>query len=79
MTSLPASKQRPRFRLEKRRGKPVTIITHLQLSEADLKSLSAKLKTRLGTGGTAKDGEIELQGDHKQVLPALLGELGFRT
>jgi translation initiation factor 1 len=77
--SLPISKQRPRYRLEKRRGKPVTVITHLQLSEGDLKGLGGKLKARLGTGGTAKDGEIELQGDHRRVLPELLGEFGFKT
>ena len=39
--SLPAEKQRPKFRLEKRRGKPVTVITHLVLSEGDLKNLAA--------------------------------------
>jgi translation initiation factor 1 len=76
--SLPPSKQRPRLRLEKRRGRPVTIITHLHLSEADLKSLGGKLRARLGTGGSARDGVIELQGDHRQTLPNLLGDLGFR-
>jgi|APLow6443716910_1056828.scaffolds.fasta_scaffold25544_4 translation initiation factor 1 len=79
IVSLPFGKQRPRFRLEKRRGKPVTVITHLTLSEADLKALSSQLKNRLGTGGTAKDGEIELQGDHREALVPILAQLGFRT
>ena len=77
--SLPYGKQRPRYRMEKRRGKPVTIITHLVLDEADLKTLASQLKNRLGTGGTARDGEIELQGEHREVLVPILSQLGFRT
>jgi len=79
IASLPFGKQRPRFRLEKRRGKPVTVITHLTLSEADLKALASQLKNRLGTGGTSKEGEIELQGDHREALIPILSQLGFRT
>jgi translation initiation factor 1 len=77
--ALPPSKQRPKFRLEKRRGKPVTVITHLALSEADFKELAGRLKARLGTGGTSKGGEIELQGDHRDALPGLLREAGFKA
>ena len=77
--SLPPQKQRPKFRLEKRRGKPVTVITHLTLNESDLKALASQLKNRLGTGGTAKGGEIELQGDHREALAALLSEQGFKV
>lgn len=79
VTSLPFGKQRPRFRLEKRRGKPVTVITHLTLGEADLKALASQLKNRLGTGGTSRGGEIELQGDHRDALVPILSQLGFRT
>jgi translation initiation factor 1 len=64
--------------MEKRRGKPVTMITHLTLSEADLKELAGRLKAKLGTGGTVKEAEIELQGDHRESLPGILVELGFR-
>ena len=77
--ALPPSRQRPKFRMEKRRGKPVTVITHLVLRDSDLKELAGKLKSRLGTGGTAKDGEVELQGDHRDSLPALLREFGFKA
>lgn len=77
--SPPAFKQRPKFRMEKRRGKPVTVITHLTLKETELKDLAGKLKARLGTGGTAKGGEIELQGDHREALPGLLREFGFKV
>ena len=79
ITSLPFGKQRPRFRMEKRRGKPITVITHLTLSETELKALASQLKNRLGTGGTSKDGEIELQGDHRETLVPILSQLGFRT
>lgn len=78
VTSLPFEKQRPKFRMEKRRGKPVTVITHLTLSEPDLRTLASQIKNRLGTGGTAKDGEIELQGDHREILAPLLVTLGFK-
>jgi translation initiation factor 1 len=75
---LPPQKQRPRYRFEKRRGKPVTVITHLALSEADLKALASDLKSKLGAGGTVEEGEIVLQGDRREVLPALLVARGFR-
>lgn len=78
VTSQPFEKQRPKFRMEKRRGKPVTVITHLTLGEADLKALTSQLKNRLGTGGTTKDGEIKLQGEHRETLAVLLPTLGFK-
>ena len=59
-------------------GKLVTAITGLELPEAELKALLKQLKARAGTGGTLKEGVIELQGD--QVAPALeaLQQAGFR-
>jgi predicted translation initiation factor SUI1 len=62
-----------------RRGKGVTIITDLPLNEHDLTELAAKLKQRLGTGGTVKDGRIEIQGDHRDRIIAELEGLGYRT
>lgn len=60
----PPEKQRITFALEKRKkGKVVTIIRNLALSDTDLKDLARTLKTACGTGGTAREGEIELQGD----------------
>lgn len=79
VASQPFEKQRPRTRMEKRRGKPVTVITHLVLSEADLKALASKLKARLGVGGTVTGSEVELQGDHREALPALLSAMGFKA
>lgn len=62
-----------------RGGKGVTIISDLSLSEKDLTELAAKLKTRLGTGGTVKDGRIEIQGDHRDRIVAELESMGYRV
>jgi translation initiation factor 1 len=62
-----------------RGGKGVTAISDLPLNEADLAELATKLKTRLGTGGTVKDGRIEIQGDHRDRIVAELEEMGYRV
>jgi len=62
-----------------RGGKGVTIISDLPLDEEGLAELAAKLKTRLGTGGTVKDGRIEIQGDHRDRLVAELERMGYRA
>ena len=62
-----------------RHGKGVTTIFELALGEAELKELATKLKNLCGTGGTAKDGRIEIQGDHRdKILEYLLG-LGYQA
>ena len=48
----------------------MTIISDLPLDENGLTELATKLKTRLGTGGTVKDGRIEIQGDHRDRIVA---------
>ena len=67
----------PRVRREKRRGKVVTVVTGLGLRDADLKFLLASLKKSLGAGGTLADGELELQGDHRDALVASLIQQGY--
>ena len=62
-----------------RRGKGVTILSDVPLSEAGLLELATKLKDRCGTGGTVKDGRIEIQGDQRDRLTAILEELGYRV
>jgi translation initiation factor 1 len=62
-----------------RGGKGVTIISDLPLDETGLTELATKLKTRLGTGGTVKDGRIEIQGDHRDRLVAELEGMGYRV
>ncbi len=77
--SLPPHKQIAKLRLEKRRGKPVTVAAGLVMSEADLKALLKELKARCGAGGTVKDGELEIQGDQREALRTLFEARGFRV
>lgn len=59
-------------------GKTVTVIRGLELDAASLKVLLKKLKTRIGSGGTAKDGLIELHGDQVDFALELLAKEGYR-
>lgn len=60
-----------------RKGKGVTTISGLGLEATELKALAKKLKQLCGTGGAVKDGVIEIQGDHREVLQSTLSEQGF--
>lgn len=51
-----------------RKGKGVTLITGLSLPDDELLKLASDLKQRCGSGGTARDGVIEIQGDHRDIL-----------
>jgi translation initiation factor 1 len=62
-----------------RRGKGVTLISDLPLNESGLAELAATLKQKLGTGGTVKDGRIEIQGDHRERIVAELESMGYRA
>ncbi|NLX97109.1 MAG: stress response translation initiation inhibitor YciH [Rhodopirellula sp.] len=64
---------------KRRGGKGVTVISDLPLDEKGLTELATKLKTRLGTGGTFKDGRIEIQGDHRDRVVQELEGLGYRA
>jgi translation initiation factor 1 len=57
--------------------KPVTVISGLQ-DRKDLKEITKHLKTKIGTGGTFKDGQIILQGDHRETAKSLLAQTGFK-
>jgi translation initiation factor 1 len=57
--------------------KPVTVISGLQ-DRKDLKGITKQLKTKIGTGGTFKDGQIILQGDHRETAKSLLVQMGFK-
>jgi translation initiation factor 1 len=77
---IPPELQTARLRLEKRpNGKHVTTVSGLDPEGNDLAALAARLKDRCGTGGTVKNGVIELQGDHLVAAESVLGELGYRT
>ena len=60
-----------------RRGKAVTTISGVPLDDAALKELAGRLKKRCGVGGSAKDGVIELQGDHRDTVVAELRAAGY--
>ncbi len=60
-----------------RKGKAVTTVFDLPLSDAEIRDLAARLKKRCGVGGSAKDGVIELQGDHRDTVIATLQADGY--
>ena len=62
-----------------RRGKGVTVVFDLNLDEAKLNELAATLKNRCGTGGTVKDGRIEIQGDLRTRVTEELERLGYKV
>ncbi len=62
-----------------RKGKGVTVVSELPLGEDALKELATKLKNSCGSGGTAKDGRIEIQGDHRDKLVTELEKLGYKV
>jgi translation initiation factor 1 len=62
-----------------RGGKTVTFVKNLMLSEADLKVLATKLKQACGSGGTVKDGLIEIQGEQREKIAEALIALGYQV
>jgi translation initiation factor 1 len=60
-----------------RGGKTVTAVSGVPLGGEALRSLASDLKRRCGTGGTTKDGVIEIQGDHRDTIVAELSRRGF--
>ena len=81
-TAEPASKAQQRVRVQRTKagkgGKLVTAITGLEAPETELKALLKQLKAAAGTGGTVKDGVIELQGDQVAAALAALEKAGYR-
>jgi translation initiation factor 1 len=73
----PASPIRVSRQTQGRGGKVVTLISGLPLAEAALETLAGELKRRCGSGGTVRDGLIEIQGEHRDRLVAELMRRGF--
>ena len=65
-------------KIEKKKfGKKYTVIEGIDEKEINLKDLAKKLKSKFACGGTAKEGRVELQGDHKQKVKGILVQMGF--
>lgn len=80
-TDAEPSKQTIRVVTDRKRraGKTVTVASGFQHTPDALTALAATLKKKCGSGGTAKDGEIEIQGDHATRVAAELAKLGYRV
>jgi translation initiation factor 1 len=60
-----------------RKGKTMTLVTGVPLDEPGLQKLATELKRRCGAGGTVKEGVIEIQGDHRDLVSAELTRRGY--
>ena len=80
-SSLSPSQQQLRVQLDskQRAGKVVTLVTGFVGNENDLVELAKFLKTHCGVGGSAKDNEIVVQGNHKDKVIELLKKKGYRV
>jgi translation initiation factor 1 len=80
-TTLPAKDQNLRVSIDRkqRKGKEVTLITGFIGSEDDLNLLGKELKQKCGVGGSVKDGEIIIQGNHAKKILELLLKQGYKA
>ena len=78
---LPPQQQNLRVQASRagRKGKTVTVITGFQVKPETLATLLKQLKAQCGAGGTVKDQEIEIQGEHKQKLVEILSGMGYKV
>jgi translation initiation factor 1 len=80
-TDVDSAKQTVRVVLDRKRraGKSVTVVSGLKHTEESLTRVAQALKKKCGAGGTAKDGEIEIQGDHVTKVAEELRKMGYRV
>lgn len=76
--SIAKESQKIVIKIEKRKfGKKYTVVTGINTTEIDISDLTRKLKSKLACGGTSKETQIELQGDHKREVKKILVAQGF--
>jgi len=68
-----------RVELDKRNGKPATLVTEFQGTDNELKEMAKMLKIKCGAGGSSRDGEILVQGDFRVKIAEILLGMGFKV